>query len=98
MATPIIKEKAQALLALAEKLVHVPGLTWVDASNIVFSPGGPYARLFGTAAERAAFCRSKECVRIDELIGSLPEPPVRAEPKDEYTGKRVIEIIPISAR
>ncbi len=98
MAVTRIKEKAEALLALVEKLVDVPGLTWVDASNVVFCPGGPYVRLFRTEAERAAFRKSKKRRRIDELISSLPTPPVRPAPPEEYNGTRTVEIIQISPR
>jgi hypothetical protein len=93
MALTGLKEKAQALLALVEKLVEVPGMTWVDASNVVNSPGGPYVRLFRTKAEREAFRRSKESRRIDKLISSLPTPPLRPAPKEDYDPTRTVEII-----
>jgi hypothetical protein len=93
MAVTGVKEKAQALLALVEKLVMVPGMTWVDASNVVNCPGGPYVRLFRTKAEREAFRKSKESRRIDKLILSLPTPPVRPTPKEAYDPTRIVEII-----
>ena len=92
-----VKEKAQALLAFVEKLVDVPGMTWVDASNVVNCPGGPYVRLFRTEAERQAFRKCQESRRIDELILSLPTPRVRPAPKEEYDPTRTVEIIQLPA-
>jgi hypothetical protein len=97
MAVTGVKEKAQALLALVEKLVDVPGMTWVEASNVVNCPGGPYVRLFRTKAEREAFRKSKESRRIDKLILSLPTPPLRPAPKEEYDPTRIVEIIDLTA-
>lgn len=74
-----IKNNAIALLALARQLAVTPGLTWVDANNAIYAPGGPFARLFPTKADRVAFGKTKESLQIDNLIHSLPEPPVRAE-------------------
>jgi predicted HicB family RNase H-like nuclease len=86
-----IKERAQAILTLVKELVETPGLTWVDASNAVYAPGGPFGRMFLTEAERIAFGISKEGKQIDDLIASLPEPPVRPLPKD-YSGKFNVRI------
>jgi hypothetical protein len=74
-----VKENSQALLALARRLANTPGLTWVDASNAIYSPGGPFARLFPTKAARVAYGKTKESEEIDDLIHSLPEPAVRKE-------------------
>jgi predicted HicB family RNase H-like nuclease len=81
-----IRSRAQELLTLARKLAESPGLTWVEANNAVYGPGGPMARLFPSAADRAAFAKTKESRQIDELIDGLPEPPVGPE-RREYSGK-----------
>jgi len=81
-----IKERARELLTLARKLAESPGLTWVEANNAVYGPGGPMARLFPTAADRAAFAKSKESREIDALIDALPEPAVGPQ-RREYSGK-----------
>jgi hypothetical protein len=81
-----IEGRAQELLTLARKLAETPGLTWVEANNAIYGPGGPYARLFSTARDRAVFARSEASRRIDELIDSLPEPPVGPQ-RREYSGK-----------
>jgi hypothetical protein len=52
MSKPTMKGKAQALLTLVQQLAQMPGLTWVEANNAVYSPGGPFARLFPTKADR----------------------------------------------
>jgi hypothetical protein len=80
-----VREKAQALLTLTQQLVQMRGLTWVDANNTIYSPGGPFARLFPTKAERVAFGKTKESQQIDNLICSLPEPPVRPGPPEDWT-------------
>lgn len=82
MAKSSINKKAQALLALAEQLAQQPGVTWVDANNAVYSPGGPFSRLFPNRADRVAFSKTKESEQIDALIDSLPELPVRPMPAD----------------
>jgi hypothetical protein len=86
-----IKKNAQELLTLAKKLAETPGLTWVEANNAIFGPGGPFARLFSTPADRAAFAKSSESRAIDELIDSLPEPPVGPQ-RREYSGKFNVRI------
>jgi hypothetical protein len=86
-----IRERAQVLLNLARKLAETPGLTWVDANNAVYNPTGPFARLFPTRSDRVAFGKTKESQLIDEAIDSLPEPPVRREPK-RYSGKFNVRI------
>lgn len=85
MSKRTIKERARALLTLVQELVRTPGLTWVDASNAVYAPGGPYVRLFPTEAERIAVEKTKEGKQIETLIHSLPEPPVRAGPPEDWT-------------
>ena len=62
-----IQERAQALLVLAQQLANMPELTWVDANNAVYAPGGPFARLFPTKAERIAFGKTKQSKQIDDL-------------------------------
>ena len=81
-----IKSRAQELLTLGRKLAETPGLTWVEANNAVYGPGGPFARLFPSAKERAAFARTEESRRIDELIDTLPDPPLGPQ-RREYSGK-----------
>ena len=96
MAMNSVKERAQSLLTLVEALVEMPGLTWVAASNAVFSPGGPFWHLFRAKPDRVAFGKTKEGRRIDKLIMSLPTPPVRPAPKEPYDPTRVVEIIELS--
>lgn len=91
MATRNFKKRMQELLTLARNLAATPGLTWVDANNAVYAPGGPFARLFPTKEDREAFSRSPERKQIDAYIDSLPEPDVRPEPK-EYSGKFNVRI------
>jgi len=79
MLKPTVKKNAEVLLALAHQLAETPGLTWVDANNAIFAPGGPFARLFSNKPDRVAFSKSEECRKIEDLIDSLPEPPVRKE-------------------
>jgi hypothetical protein len=86
-----IKKSAQELLALARKLAETPGLTWVEANNAIYGPGGPFARLLPTKAERAAFAKMEERRQIDELIDSLPDPPVAPQHR-EYSGKFNVRI------
>jgi|ERR1043165_4393347 hypothetical protein len=86
-----ITKKAQALLAFARELVKTPGVTWVDANNAIYSPGGPFVRLFPTKTDREAFAKTDESQQIDEAIDSLPEPSVREAPK-EYSGKFNVRI------
>ncbi len=71
-----IKNRAQELLTLVRKLVETPGLTWVQANNAVYGPGGPFTRLFPSAQERTAFAKTEESRDLDQLIDGLPEPPV----------------------
>jgi hypothetical protein len=81
-----IKGRAQELLTLARKLAETPSLTWVEANNAVYGPGGPFARLFPSAVDRVAFAKTEESRQIDQLIDSLPEPPVGPQ-RREYSGK-----------
>src|SRR5438094_3884291 len=81
-----IKTRARELLVLARKLSETPGLTWVEANNAIYGPGGPFARLFPNAKDRAAFAKTKESRQIDQLVDSLPEPPVGPQ-RREYSGK-----------
>lgn len=86
-----IKTRAQQLLALARKLAETPGLTWVEANNAVYGPGGPFARLLPNAADRVTFAKTEESRQIDELIDSLPDPPVGPQ-RREYSGKFNVRI------
>ena len=81
MSKKTIKSRAQELLTLAFKLADTPGLTWVEANNAVYGPGGPFARLFPSATERVAFAKTEESRQIDKLIDSLPEPPFQLQPQ-----------------
>jgi hypothetical protein len=86
-----VKQNLQTLLRMARQLADTPGLTWVDANNAIYAPGGPFLRLFPTKADQAAFDKSAERTQIDALIDSLPEPPVRTEGR-EYSGKFNVRI------
>jgi len=81
-----VESRAQELLTLAEKFSETSGLTWVEANNAIYGPGGPFARLFFTAKDRVAFAKTKESREIDRLIDRLPEPPVGPQ-RREYSGK-----------
>jgi predicted HicB family RNase H-like nuclease len=80
------EDHVQELLARAQQLAKMQGLTWVEANNAIYGPGGPFARLFPTAKDRVAFAKTKESRQIDQLIDSLPEPAVGPE-RREYSGK-----------
>src|SRR5947207_424678 len=80
------KSRANELLTLARKLAETPGLTWIEANNAVYGPGGPFARLFPSATDRTAFAKTEASRRIDELIDRLPDPPVGPQRRD-YSGK-----------
>ena len=86
MAKTKIRDRAQELLTLARKLAETPGLTWVEANNAVYGPGGPFARLFPSVGDRLAFAKSDESKQIDALIDSLPDPSVGPQ-RREYSGK-----------
>jgi predicted HicB family RNase H-like nuclease len=86
-----VKRSLQELLTLAQKLSETPGLTWVEANNAIYRPGGPFNRLFTTSEDRVAFQNSAERKQIDDLIDSLPDPPIRPESK-EYSGKFNVRI------
>src|SRR5437763_11873038 len=91
MSKRTIRSRAQQLLALARKLAETPGLTWVEANNAVYGPGGPFARLLPNAADRVSFAKTEESRQIDELIDSLPDPPVGPQ-RREYSGKFNVRI------
>lgn len=86
MAKQSIKSRAQELLARASKLAETSGVTWVEANNAIYGPGGPFARLFPNAKDRLAFAKTEESQQIDRLIDSLPEPAVGPQ-RREYSGK-----------
>jgi hypothetical protein len=81
-----IKSRAEELLTLGRRLAETPGLTWVEANNAVYGPGGPFVRLFATARDRAAFARTEESRTLDGLIDGLPEPLLGPQ-RREYSGK-----------
>jgi hypothetical protein len=81
-----VKNRAQELLALGRRLSENPSLTWVEANNAVYGPGGPFACLFPTARDLTAFARTEESRTLDGLIDGLPEPRVGPQWR-EYSGK-----------
>jgi predicted HicB family RNase H-like nuclease len=81
-----IESRGRELLTLARKLTQTSGLTWVEANNAIYGPGGPFVRLFSNAKDRVAFAKTKESRQIDRFIDSLPEPPVGPQ-RREYSGK-----------
>lgn len=91
MAKPTIKARAQELLTLARNLTATPGLTWVEANNAIYGPGGPFTRLMPTAKDRAAFAKLQESEQIDELLDSLPEPSVKPQ-RREHSGQVNVRI------
>jgi hypothetical protein len=91
MAKRNTQKSAQELLSLARQLAETPGLTWVEANNAIYGPGGPFVRLFPSKSDRAVFASTKEREQIDELIDSLPDPPVGPQ-RREYSGKFNVRI------
>jgi predicted HicB family RNase H-like nuclease len=91
MSTRSIKNRAQELLTLAQKLSETPGLTWVEANNAIYGHCGPFTRLFPSAKDRVAFAKTAESRQIDELLDSLPEPAVGPQ-RCEYSGKFNVRI------
>src|SRR5262249_15424944 len=90
MGKPSLKGRAQALLDFARGLQD-SGLTWVEANNAIYGPGGRFVKLFPTKTDRAAFARTAASRQIDALIDSLPEPDVRSS-REEYSGKFVVRV------
>jgi len=86
MAKRSVESRAKELLLLAGKLAEAEGLTWVEANNAIYGPGGPFARLFPNAKERTAFAKTPQSREIDRLIDGLPDPPVGPQ-RREYSGK-----------
>jgi len=86
MSKPSIESRARELLTRARELAQKSPLTWVDANNAIYGPGGPFVRLFPSAKDRVAFAKTKESRQIDQLIDSLPEPPAGPQ-RHEYSGK-----------
>jgi predicted HicB family RNase H-like nuclease len=81
-----VESRAQELLTLAHKLAQTSGLTWVEANNVIYGPGGPFARLFSNARDRVAFAKTKASRQVDRLIDSLPDPALGPQ-RREYSGK-----------
>ena len=86
-----IKSRAQELLTLARKLSEAPGLTWVEANNAIYGPGGPFTRLFPTTKDRVAFSTMEESRHVDEILDRLPEPAVGPQ-RREFSGKFNVRI------
>jgi len=80
------RTRANELLTFARKLTETPGLTWVEANNAIYGPGGTFARLFPSVKERVAFAETEESRAIDQLIDALPEPRLSPQ-RREYSGK-----------
>lgn len=91
MARNHVKNKLHVLLSLARELAATPGMNWIDANNAIYNPRGPYARIFVTEEDRTVFGKSPERKQIDDLIDSLPEPPLQPISK-EYSGKFNVRI------
>ncbi len=53
MARRSVESRGQELLTLARKLAQTSALTWVEANNAIYGPGGPFVRLFPNAKDRA---------------------------------------------
>jgi predicted HicB family RNase H-like nuclease len=85
-----MKSRAQELLEFARSLQN-SGLTWVEANNAIYGPGGRFVHLFPTKTDRVAFAKTEESRQIDALIDSLPEPDVRPS-REEYSGKFVVRV------
>ena len=85
-----VKSRAQELLDFARSL-QGSGLSWVEANNAIYGPGGRFVTLFPTKSDRTAFARTAESHQLDELIDSLPEPDVRSS-REEYSGKFVVRV------
>jgi len=85
-----MKSRAQELLEVAHGLKD-SGLTWVEANNAIYGPGGRFAQLFSTKTDRMAFARMEESRKLDELIDSLLEPDIRPS-REEYSGKFVVRV------
>ena len=85
-----MKSRAQELLDFARSLQD-SGLTWVEANNSIYGPGGRFVTLFPTKSDRMAFARTAESRQLDELIDNLPEPDVRSS-REEYSGKFVVRV------
>jgi predicted HicB family RNase H-like nuclease len=86
MAKRSIESRAQDLVERARQLAQTSGLTWVEANNAIYGPGGSFARLFPTPKDRVAFAKTKESRQIDRLIDRLPEP-LAGPQRREYSGK-----------
>jgi len=91
MSKQSMKSRTQELLTLARKLSETPGLTWVEANNAIYGPGGPFTRLFPSVKDRLAFANTEVSRHIDELLDSLPEPAVGPQ-RREYSGKFNVRI------
>ena len=85
-----MKSRAQELVDFARSLQD-SGLTWVEANNSIYGPGGRFVTLFPTKTDRVAFARTAESRKLDELIDNLPEPDVRSS-REEYSGKFVVRV------
>jgi hypothetical protein len=87
-----VQHRAQDALAFAEKLCAT-GLNWVQAHNALFGPAGKCTELFPTAQERAAFVKTAEHRRIQELVAKLPRPGVQeGKSIDEVSGRILVRL------
>jgi predicted HicB family RNase H-like nuclease len=78
-------------LQFAREVIRTPGITWVEANNAIYGPGGRFSQLFSTEKERLAFAKTQESRRVDEAIDTLPEP-VNKPQRHEYSGKFVVRL------
>jgi predicted HicB family RNase H-like nuclease len=85
-----IKSRAQELWEFTRSLKD-SSLTWVEANNALYGPGGRFVQLFPTQTDRVAFAKTEESHKIDDLIDSLPEPELRPS-REEYSGKFVVRV------
>jgi hypothetical protein len=81
-----IASRAQKLLTRTRQLAGTSGVTWVEANNAIYGPGGPFVRLFPNVKDRVAFTKTKESRETDTLIDGLPEPAVGPQ-RREYSGR-----------
>ncbi len=85
-----LQSRVQEVLEFAHSLKD-SGLTWVEANNAIYGPGGRFVKLFPTKTDRRAFARTEASREIDALIDSLPEPDMLPS-RQEYSGKFVVRV------
>jgi hypothetical protein len=85
VAANTLEAKASRLLEIA-RAAFARTSDWTEFSNAVYGIGGPFARLFPTPADRAAFEQTDEYRQIEAMLEKLqggdddgPLPPTPAE-------------------